>query len=102
MLWDPESGAELFGKERRKRLRVSLRWEIRFCAGAETLISTATENLSCDGFYCVSDQPVLSGDHHCVIVIPAHVPNDPAQSLYLHCDVQVVRIHVQPGQRFGI
>lgn len=102
LLSDSAIGDERFTKERRRRLRVSVRWEIRFCAGAETLISTATENLSSDGFYCISDVPVATGDHHCVIVIPAHIPNEPAQALYLHCDVEVLRSDAQPGQRFGI
>src|SRR4051794_32728324 len=101
-LSEHENCTQVSGKERRRRPRVSLRWEIRFCAGAETMVSTATENLSCNGFYCVSDEPVVAGDHHCVIVIPGHVPNEPAQPLYLHCDVQVLRIDAQPGQRFGI
>ena len=89
------------GIERRKRVRVGVQWELRFCLGPENLIFTSTQNVSSEGFYCVADEPVPGGDHECVILVPANAPNA-RKFLYLRCQVQILRIDPLDQKRFGI
>jgi hypothetical protein len=59
--------------ERRKRSRVSLHWTLHLSrAEVEPSVRTRTENVSCDGFYCVSTEPFAPGERlQFELVLPA-------------------------------
>jgi hypothetical protein len=60
-----------------------------------------TEDVSCDGFYCILDRPIL---HHERIECELLIPGDPwASDLVLSYRAEVVRITKDPLEpRFGV
>ncbi len=80
--------------ERRKRLRVSLHLELQLFRQLESEpIDSKTENLSSEGFYCLTDVPVRQGEHlGCLIMVPSLDPRAPDATLGLHCRIRVVRV----------
>jgi hypothetical protein len=99
---DFERGFEDCGQERRKRIRVGVTWGIRFLTGSEAQIPGRTLNVSAEGFYCVAEGQLTLGEHRCVLLIPAYVPTDPKQFLYLQCNVEILRVEPQENLTFGI
>jgi PilZ domain len=90
--------------ERRRSYRVPLRWTLYVALpGATYPRRTATENLSCDGFYCVLDEPLTAGQHiDCDLVVPAYVP-EADDIVSLRWRVQVIRVEkIDCGERYGL
>jgi hypothetical protein len=87
-----EDGERRF--ERRKRPRLMLHWPVHlFRQSAKAAIESKTENLSSEGFYCRSAQPIRLGEHlRCDIVIPATSFGYPRPSVVLRCGVTVLRV----------
>lgn len=84
-------------EERRKRKRVALHWPVRLSrpSGAGWVEST-TENLTSNGFYCVSRQPFQPGEQlECVIAIPAGGFGYSDTPIRLQCRVRVMRVENQ-------
>ena len=90
--------------ERRKYERLPLRLPVRFIneRGSETCCFT--ENISSEGFYCVSPDPFVPGDLLEVqLLLPAHNPGRDEKRVRLKCQAQVVRIDsTWLGPGFGI
>jgi hypothetical protein len=84
-------------RERRKRMRIALHWPVYLYRdeGAASVEST-TENLTSNGFYCVSKEPFQLGEQlECVIAIPAGAFGYSADPIRLQCRVKVVRVENQ-------
>jgi len=95
-------GIESSGQERRGRVRAGIAWGVRFLRGGEAQIPGRTLNVSAGGFYCVSEGELTLGEHCCVLLIPANAPNDSSQFLYLHCQIEVLRVEPLENLTFGI
>jgi hypothetical protein len=84
---------------------VSLHWTLYMaCDGNAHPLRATTTNISSDGFYCLVDQPVRTGDvFECDIVVPAHSPLSPDDVVYLRCHAQAVRVEkAGSGSEYGI
>jgi hypothetical protein len=94
------------GTDRRRHPRVRLSYLLRlFRPGHSAGIETQTEDLSCDGFYCISEHPILPKERiECELLIPGEQADDPWQSdLVLRCRAEVVRVVPDPaGPTFGV
>ena len=90
-------------EERRKRKRIALRWPVRLIrdSGTQSVEST-TENLTSNGFYCVSKAPFQLGERlECVISIPSMSFGYSGSPICLQCRVRVTRVEGQP-EGFGL
>lgn len=99
---DPITSLES-GHERRCRARLRLALPLVLISpGNGVKIATNTEDVSCDSFYCVSDQPLqLDEQLECEIMIPGDtVSSVPEDDLRLRCRARVVRV-VPRGKRLG-
>jgi len=84
-------------RERRKRTRIALHWPVYLYRdpGAPPVEST-TENLTSNGFYCVSKEPFQLGEQlECVIAIPVGAFGYSAEPIRLQCRVKVMRVEGQ-------
>ena len=91
--------------ERRRRLRHELRCCIQLRrVDDHVIVTTETDNLSVEGFYCSSDEPFSPGDHlECEVFIPAEATGFHGSNPVLHRRAKVLRVEirgVEPG--FGI
>ena len=93
----------LASEERRKRKRIALHWPVRlFRDPAAPLIESTTENLTSNGFYCVSSEPFTLGERlECIIAIPAGSFGYAESPIRLQCRVRVTRIEDQ-ADGFGL
>jgi PilZ domain len=89
--------------DRRRRPRLKLPYSIVLHRiGEPTGIQTATEYISSDGFFCISEQPFSPNESlDCEVMIPSQDSkcND-GESLVLHCRAEVVRVvtdGIKPG-----
>lgn len=82
------------GAERRRRTRLQVHWPVCFRgASLAAEVRATTSNLSSDGFYCLSQIPLVPGAIlTCELNIPAYGPDFPLQELSLECSVRIVRI----------
>ena len=90
-------------QERRKRKRIALHWPVYLYRDhdAQTAEST-TENLTSNGFYCVSKEPFQLGEQlKCVIAIPAGAFGYSEAPIRLQCRVKVMRVENQ-SENFGL
>jgi|SRR5690348_3881123 PilZ domain-containing protein len=90
-------------EERRKRRRVALRWPVRLFRNTESQsVASTTENLTSNGFYCVSSQPFETGERlECIIAIPGGSFGYAESPITLQCRVHVTRVEdLQKG--FGL
>ena len=81
--------------DRRGRPRLRLAYPIRLHQpGEEVRVEAKTEDLSCEGFFCISDRVFLPHDTlECELVIPSDKPGQPGeQSMVLRFRAEVVRI----------
>src|ERR1700722_14758943 len=81
--------------ERRRHPRLRLSYLLRlFRPGYAAGIEPTTEDLSCDGFYCISDHPVAPHEmSECELLIPSDQTGDAWESdLVLRCRAEVVRV----------
>jgi len=90
--------------ERRKYERLPLRLPVRFINERGAITSCFTENISSEGFYCVSPDPFVPGDLLEVeLLLPAHNSDRGEKRVRLACKAQVVRIDsTWLGPGFGI
>ena len=87
--------------EQRKRMRLALyldRPSRKGGAGAE--VRAGTLNISGEGFYCVSRQPLLQVERSIVIGIPA--PSSSGRRRYVNCQCTVLRLERLSNESFGI
>ena len=89
--------------DRRKRKRVALHWPIRLFRGHEMRsIESTTENITSNGFYCLSQEPFRPGERlECIIVVPAGSYGYSDAPICLQCRVRVTRVDDQP-ECFGL
>ena|SRR5437588_9477870 len=90
-------------EERRKRQRIALHWPIRLFRGPNSpSVESTTENLTSNGFYCVSKEPFALGDRlECIIAIPAGSFGYSETPICLQCRVRVARVENQ-ADGFGV
>src|SRR6266849_681746 len=84
----------LVSEERRKRKRVALHWPVRLFRGqAAASVESITENLTSNGFYCVSREPFQIGERlECIIAIPSGSFGYSGSPICLKCRVRVTRV----------
>jgi hypothetical protein len=90
-------------EERRKRQRMALRWPVRlFRDPAAPSVNSTTEDLTSNGFYCVSKVPFRPGERmECSIAIPAGSFGYAESPIRLQCRVCVTRVDNR-GDGFGL
>jgi hypothetical protein len=90
-------------QERRKRKRIALHWPVRLFRHPNTAsVESMTENLTSNGFYCVSKEPFELGERlECIIAIPAGSFGYSDSPIRLQCRVRVMRIESQ-CEGFGL
>jgi|SRR5271165_1474761 len=79
--------------ERRKRARTNVHWPVLLIR-TETLetVESITQDLSIDGFYCLSKMPFLLGESLiCALQVPTHDPSGKELVRRLECTVRVLR-----------
>lgn len=87
--------------ERRKRLRVDLHLNVRLTRPGSRPIESRTRNLSSEGFYCLSPEPLTLGEElDCMILIPAEDPKFRDDALGLECRARVVRVEKSEREGF--
>ena len=80
-------------QERRRRTRVLVRWPLLFRDVPGAAVDTVTENLSSEGFYCLTSKPFVPGDlRTCTLSAPAYRPDDGSWVILVECQVRVVRV----------
>lgn len=84
-------------EERRKRKRIALHWPVRlFRPSGAAWVESRTENLTSNGFYCISKQAFQPGEElECVIAIPAGSFGYSDAPIRLQCRVRVTRVENQ-------
>jgi len=95
--------AMVASRERRKRKRIALHWPVRlYRTSGSPSVDSATENLTSNGFYCVSTEPFQVGERlQCVIAIPAGAFGYSDSRVRLQCRVRVTRVENQRDS-FGL
>jgi hypothetical protein len=90
-------------EERRKRKRIALHWPVRlFRDPSAPSVESTTENLTSNGFYCISKEPFRLGERlECIIAIPAGSFGYTESPIRLQCRVRVARIEDQ-HEGFGL
>jgi len=90
--------------ERRRYERLPLHLPVRFINERGSATPCFTENISSEGFYCLSPDPFVAGDRLEVeLLLPAHNPGRGDKRVRLRCQAQVVRIDsTWFGPGFGI
>ena len=88
--------------DRRRRQRLKLPYSIVLHRiGEPTGVQTATEYISSDGFFCISEQPFSPNENvDCEVVIPSQDSTCDAESLVLRCRAEVIRVvtdGINPG-----
>jgi hypothetical protein len=70
-----------------------VRWPLLFRDAPAAVVDTVTENLSSDGFYCLTAVPFVPGDiRFCTLTAPACDPEDSRGMILVECRVRVVRV----------
>jgi hypothetical protein len=90
-------------QERRKRKRIALHWPVYlFRDQSAQSVESTTENLTSNGFYCVSKELFQPGEQlKCVISIPAGAFGYSEAPVRLQCRVKVMRVEDQ-SENFGL
>jgi hypothetical protein len=81
--------------DRRRRPRLRLAYPLRIHLPGESIwVETTTEDLSCEGFSCISDRSFsLHQVLECELLIPSEELGRPmGRNLVLRCQAQVVRV----------
>jgi hypothetical protein len=89
--------------DRRKRKRVPVHWPVQFLGQARTRRTKATtENLSSEGFYCISRKAFKLGERvECEIVFPAGTVGSQEAPLRIQCHVTIKRVELL-SRGFGL
>ncbi len=90
---DQLSGA-LTQRDRRRRYRARVHWPVQFEGrDASVLLTTETQDISSDGFYCRSKAVFAPGELvDCTLHVPAHRPQASGGMLPVKCKVRIVRV----------
>jgi hypothetical protein len=92
--------------DRRRRPRMKLAYPVRLRrAGSPISTDAKTENLSSDGFFCLTRQSFSPRETLlCEIVIPRNQPTDAEErDVVLRCRAEVVRVVYRPDElAFGV
>jgi hypothetical protein len=90
--------------DRRKRMRLALSWTVYLSRqGSTQPLHAKTKNVSCEGFYCVVEQPFVVGEVvHCTLVIPTFDPLSSNKTIGLDCHCKVVRVEFLGADTYGI
>jgi len=80
--------------DRRRRRRLRLAYPLRLRRDGEAdPIDTKTEDVSCEGFYCISNRDVaLHENLECELVIPGDNPGLMERDIVLRCRAEVTRV----------
>lgn len=93
-------------RERRRRPRLKLAYPLRLYRPGEAFrTETVTENISCDGFFCVTRRAFHSGETlPCEVVIPGEKLGETSvEDMVLSCRAYVVRVVPwNGGTTFGV
>src|SRR5271155_843174 len=91
---------------RRRVTRFELTYRVLLSRPGEAfVVVTNTANVSCNGFYCISERPFLPHEKlECELAIPLGRPGDPlTNDLIMHAAVEVVRVMpIGIGKSFGL
>ena len=97
------NGAATHERERRATVRTSLHWPVVFRHRQTQTLESVTENLSSQGFYCLSQFPVPSGESLlCWLTVPTHDPSGAKEKIVLECEVRVIRSEAAAEGLYGI
>ncbi len=104
---EPSSRLQPMGSdvERRRRPRLSLTLPLVLIRpGTQTTIATQTENVSSDGFYCLSEHQFWPDEIlKCEMCLPGdEISSVPEDGLLVNCEVRVVRVVSTGLQSFGV
>lgn len=92
--------------DRRRRPRLRLAYPVRLCRQGESArIETRTENLSCEGFFCITDRIFFPHESlECELLIPGEELGRPFHNdMILRCQAEVVRVVPQEDNTaFGV
>ena len=92
--------------DRRRRPRLRLAYPIRLHQpGKEARVDATTEDLSCEGFFCISEQGFSPNQIlECELVIPNDKPGEATEhDMVLRFNAEVVRVVPQgSGGAFGV
>jgi hypothetical protein len=91
--------------ERRKRARTHVHWPVLLIRMATLeAVESITQDLSIDGFYCISQVPFTPGEAlTCALQVPTHDPSGKELDRRLECKVRVLRTDPGVGEgMFGI
>jgi hypothetical protein len=90
-------------QERRKRKRIALHWPVFLSRDRDAPpVESVTENLTSNGFYCISKDPFQLGERlECTIAIPAGAFGYSESPIHLQCRVKVMRVENQ-SENFGL
>jgi len=81
--------------ERRKRNRVQVHWALTFSRPGGAEITTITQDLSSNGFYCLAQPGFVPGEvRQCMLAIPTYDPNGVRPTLRVFCRVRVIRVEM--------
>jgi hypothetical protein len=87
-----ELAGEALDRRRRPRLRLAYSLRLRR-PGATAAVETTTEDISCEGFYCISPLPFAPDEKlECELVIPTEEPGHPLDLVVLRCRARVIRV----------
>ena len=89
--------------DRRKRKRVPVQWPVQLLGQAGTRQAEATtENLSSEGFYCISRKAFNLGERlECEIALPAESVDSSEATVRIQCHVTVKRVE-RLNRGFGL
>ena len=93
-----------FRPERRGRARTQVHWPVLLLPHCGSgAIETVTQNLSSNGFYSYSPEPLQAGQTLlCTLKVPSHDPKGEERALALECTVTVLRAEAVSKNLFGI
>jgi len=88
--------------ERRKRVRFRVHWPLLLRKEGQDTEETTTQDLSSEGFYCLSKQTFTVGETvSCALQIPTN--DHGGKNSYLVCRVLIVRVEERAsGGEYGI
>lgn len=80
--------------ERRSRVRTNVHWKVTiFREHSSGAVEAVTENLSSDGFYCLTAARFAAGEGLVTLLhVPAHDPRDRKLTHVFRCEARVVRV----------
>lgn len=90
--------------ERRKRERLGLRIGVLLLRkGSDQPILSETSDITNDGFYCTSSQPLSPGEKLSgVMLLPPSPSTTESNQLYVEAEIEIIRLAIDNTTGFGI